>query len=1024
MPVFIAYVAAAIGTYFGGSVVVAEVAYAVISVAVYVAANIAISKITQLLAGKLSPQQNATPPSRMVTDRGTVQFQQLIYGQVRTAGFLAFFGTSGANNNQLWFVIALAGHQCEAIDDVWMDSRHILDSDISGTGQVTAAAFNVSGTPYLSVWKHLGTATDPVDPALAAAFPEWDSSHVGYGIPYMVFNLARNDTVYPGGAPASFFALVKGRRLYDPRLDSTNGGSGSHRFTDPSTWAWSRNWALAVRDYIAGGAVVYTSATPDKRKALGENDSRVDDAFIIAAANSSDEAVTVPLPTLPGTLNWSTGLLIVTGNGTQFTSYLSPGSTLIGPDGLVYTVAASPAITDAAFPLTAGYAGSSTVNSITHYGTGGATSTTELRFTADTQLSTGNTHGENLGVLLSAGNGHLAYVGGKYRIFAGVYTAPTVTLTQDDIVGAIDVLTHDPADQVWNYVDGTFFDENNGWTEGNFPAQQAPSYEADDGRQYPRSIDLQATRGNYRAQRLAQVVLQQGRNMLTISASALSQKALQIAEWDTFLLNVPEYGWSGQIFRCVQWSFLASGYVSIAARSEGSAAYADLPPGSYVDPSTNNPPAFVLSPPDAPVSLVTQSLDGEVALFAGFPRYFPATSFFEFWEYTSSAPFSSATLIGRSPSYRLDVAHNDATVRYYWVTVGDANGGRSGSYPSGAGVSGFALQSVYAISNITGAAVWIHLGTLVLNESNSANFEWATGVGFNSNLNQQTIAGLQIRSSNNTAAPNLSGINVINTGATAPILAAKAKATGGSTSPSNVSWEIYLEINAFTGGPIEVVVNSAGGDSFVFDGSVSTDPGAASTTIVVGNIAQGLNAAAGSGLDALPDGTTFARFLAAGLASGIATTAGLVSNAASQIISATSTSFSQSLQVASPFVDMLTCSGTFSGAPVGIDFSGTVTIEEHLATINSPLQICITRDGTAIGTAIIDMYAYVSNTTPSGSGTIFWIMPISLIVNDTPAAGAHTYAAHLVAVTSSSVGGATSSVSSTGLALKVREYKR
>lgn len=714
MPIVVAYIAAAIEAIGVG----ASIATAVATVIVDVAISIAVSKITQLLAGKLSAQQNVTPPSRMITDRGTVQFQQLIYGQVRTAGFLAFFGTSGTNNNQLWFVVVMAGHQCQAIDDVWMDSRHILDSDISGGGGVTAAAFNVSGTPYLSIWKHLGTATDPVDPVLTAAFPEWDSSHVGYGIPYVIFNLARNDTVYPGGAPSSFFALVKGRRLYDPRLDSTNGGSGTQRVTDPSTWVWSQNWALAVRDYIAGGAVVYTSATPDKRKALGENDSRIDDSFVIAAANSSDEVVTVPLPMLPGTTNWTTSALIVAGNGTLFTDYLSPGSTVIGPDGLVYTVAATPAITDADFPITTGYAGASAVNSIIHYGTGGATSTTELRFTADTQLSTGNTHGENLGVLLSAGNGHLAYVGGKYRIYAGVYTAPTVTLTQDDIVGAIDVLTHDPADQVWNYVDGTFFDENNGWTEGNFPAQQDPAYETDDGRQYPRSIDLQATRGNYRAQRLAQVILQQGRNMLTISASALSQKALQIAEWDTFNLNVPEYGWSGQVFRCVQWSFLASGYVSISARSEGSSAYADLPVGGYVDPATNNPPAFVTSPPDAPTSLTTVGLVGKVGIAVSPPIYFPANQTIEIWEFTSNAPFSSATKVLEGRADYFEVAHAlDTTTRFYWATTHDQNGGRSGSFPSGAGVGGAAIlepTGQIALAAATQAASSQRTSTLAL----------------------------------------------------------------------------------------------------------------------------------------------------------------------------------------------------------------------------------------------------------------------------------------------------------------------
>jgi len=43
----------------------------------------------------------------------------------------------------------------------------------------------------------------------------------------------------------NFTARVQGLRLYDPRLDSTNGGAGAHRLADPSTWATSDNPALA-----------------------------------------------------------------------------------------------------------------------------------------------------------------------------------------------------------------------------------------------------------------------------------------------------------------------------------------------------------------------------------------------------------------------------------------------------------------------------------------------------------------------------------------------------------------------------------------------------------------------------------------------------------------------------------------------------------------------------------------------------------------------------------------------------------
>jgi len=84
-------------------------------------------------------------------------------------------------------------------------------------------------------------------------------------------------------------ARVRGRRLYDPRKDSTvPGGAGAHRLADPATWEWSDNPALALADFVrsdlygAGQAVEPVSlrlaadacdaplgAPPERRRVLG-----------------------------------------------------------------------------------------------------------------------------------------------------------------------------------------------------------------------------------------------------------------------------------------------------------------------------------------------------------------------------------------------------------------------------------------------------------------------------------------------------------------------------------------------------------------------------------------------------------------------------------------------------------------------------------------------------------------------------------------------------------------------------------
>lgn len=126
---------------------------------------------------------------------------------------------------------------------------------------------------------YLGQAGQAADPYLLSEFPStWTSSHRSDGASYLACTLLYDQDVFTSGIP-NVSAIVRGRRVYDPRLDSTNGGSGSHRYTDPTTWAWSRNPALIARDYL--------------KMELGCDDSEIDDTTVIAAANACDEWVQV-----------------------------------------------------------------------------------------------------------------------------------------------------------------------------------------------------------------------------------------------------------------------------------------------------------------------------------------------------------------------------------------------------------------------------------------------------------------------------------------------------------------------------------------------------------------------------------------------------------------------------------------------------------------------------------------------------------------------------------------------------------
>jgi hypothetical protein len=268
-------------------------AYAAIAYAV--AANVVLQQI--LVAVFLTVLQKALQkkPARgafaqNVTIRSTIAERHLIIGTARATGAILFYGTSGSGGTfkYLWYVVAYATHQCSALKDCWLDKAKIPAADINGTtGAVATAVY--SGK--LKIWDHLGTGAQTVDTNIDAEFTEWTANHRLRGVCYRVLRFERDSDAWPSGAPQMVTSLVDGALLYDPRLDSTNGGSGSHRASNPSTWAFSHNWALGVRWFLSGGSVVNDQSTRMIKFGVQESDSRIDDAYTIAAANIADQSL-------------------------------------------------------------------------------------------------------------------------------------------------------------------------------------------------------------------------------------------------------------------------------------------------------------------------------------------------------------------------------------------------------------------------------------------------------------------------------------------------------------------------------------------------------------------------------------------------------------------------------------------------------------------------------------------------------------------------------------------------------------
>ncbi|MCI1143234.1 hypothetical protein MOP88_14435 [Sphingomonas sp. WKB10] len=187
------------------------------------------------MADRLSTSVNPTAP------------RKIVFGLTAAGNDVRFFETYGKKKDRYAQAIALASHRINGIrgfyvenDLAWNGGAIVSHAD--GIESVRAVTEGRSGTGF-----NLGSGS------------YWRSTASFTGCAYIAITWKLSSDAWPSGIPSSSRTIVEGCPLYDPRLDSTRGGSGSHRIDDQNTWGWrngsteiGRNPALALLTYLIG----------------------------------------------------------------------------------------------------------------------------------------------------------------------------------------------------------------------------------------------------------------------------------------------------------------------------------------------------------------------------------------------------------------------------------------------------------------------------------------------------------------------------------------------------------------------------------------------------------------------------------------------------------------------------------------------------------------------------------------------------------------------------------------------------
>ena len=173
------------------------------------------------------------------------------------------------------------------------------------------------------------------------------------------------------------------------------------------------------------------------------------------------------------------------------------------------------------------------------------------RYTLDGVVNTANSINDNIEDMLTAMAGRVYYSEGKYRFYSSSYRTPLPSpydITEDMIVGDVELLTAASKKDMYNRVQGKFRDENNKYVITSYPTQTNPAYvNADNGEVLTLDLDLPFTTDHRRAQRIAKYTLGRSRNMRTISMR-LNMKGYQYCVGDIVNVHFSKFSYTPKAF--------------------------------------------------------------------------------------------------------------------------------------------------------------------------------------------------------------------------------------------------------------------------------------------------------------------------------------------------------------------------------------------------------------------------------------------------------------------------------------------
>lgn len=230
------------------------------SILAQVIGRILVSIAASALMRALAPKPRMPGIRTEVTQNGGVNPCAFVLMRYATAGQRVCppmsHGTAGKTPNAfLTEVIELGDIPGQALHRVMINDQYVTLGGTPHADYGFPVLGELNGVAWVKYYDGTQTTADPMLLAKYGSYPErpWTSDMIGRGLCYAILTCKFNRDKW--NAMPRFRFEVGGIPLYDPRKDTTVGGSGAHRWTNKATWEPTTNPVVAIYNILRGIAL-------------------------------------------------------------------------------------------------------------------------------------------------------------------------------------------------------------------------------------------------------------------------------------------------------------------------------------------------------------------------------------------------------------------------------------------------------------------------------------------------------------------------------------------------------------------------------------------------------------------------------------------------------------------------------------------------------------------------------------------------------------------------------------------------